>query len=176
MSDLEAFRAETRAWLDENCPASMRTPASGEKDICWGGRHFVFQSDDQKLWLERMGARGWTVPTWPKEYGGGGLSKDEAKILAEEMKRIKARSPLTSFGIWMLGPALLKFGTHEQKLEHLPPIARGEIRWCQGYSEPNAGLTSHPWPLRPKTRAITMSSTARKSGRPTPTRPTGFSA
>nr|WP_202899461.1 acyl-CoA dehydrogenase family protein [Kordiimonas gwangyangensis] len=81
----------------------------------------------------------WTVPTWPKEYGGGGLSKDEAKILASEMKRIKARSPLTSFGIWMLGPALLKFGTHEQKLEHLPPIARGEIRWCQGYSEPNAG-------------------------------------
>lgn len=139
MSDLEAFRAEVRDWLEENCPASMRTPAQGEKDICWGGRNFVFQSDDQKVWLERMGARGWTVPTWPKEYGGGGLSKDEAKILAEEMKRIKARSPLTSFGIWMLGPALLKFGTHEQKLEHLPKIARGEIRWCQGYSEPNAG-------------------------------------
>lgn len=139
MSDLEAFRAETRAWLEENCPASMRTPMKGEADFCWGGRKFKFQSDDQKKWLDRMASRGWTVPTWPKEYGGGGLSKDEAKILASEMKRIRARSPLTSFGIWMLGPALLKFGTHEQKLEHLPPIARGEIRWCQGYSEPNAG-------------------------------------
>jgi acyl-CoA dehydrogenase len=139
MSDLEAFREETRAWLEENCPPSMRTPMKGEADFCWGGRKFQFQNDDQKKWLDRMASRGWTVPTWPKEYGGGGLSKDEAKILASEMKRIKARSPLTSFGIWMLGPALLKFGTHEQKLEHLPPIARGEIRWCQGYSEPNAG-------------------------------------
>jgi len=139
MSDLEAFREETRTWLEENCPASIRIPAAGEDDICWGGRKFVFRSNDQRLWLERMGARGWTVPTWPKEYGGGGLSKDEAKVLASEMRRIKARSPLVSFGIWMLGPALLKFGTHEQKLEHLPQIARGEIRWCQGYSEPNAG-------------------------------------
>lgn len=143
MSDLEAFRQDTREWLEENCPASMRGTsggiASGEDDICWGGRKFVFKSDDQKNWLERMASRGWTVPTWPKEYGGGGLSKDEAKVLASEMRRINAKSPLVSFGIWMLGPALLKFGTHEQKLEHLPKIARGEIRWCQGYSEPNAG-------------------------------------
>lgn len=139
MTDLEAFRNETRAWLEENCPASMRTPARGDNDMCWGGRNFKFISEDQKVWMERMAARGWTVPAWPKEYGGGGLSKEEVKILASEMRRIKARSPLTSFGIWMLGPALLKFGTHEQKLEHLPKIARGEIRWCQGYSEPNAG-------------------------------------
>lgn len=144
MNDLEGFRAEARAWLEDNCPQSMRMSssgglASGEDDVCWGGRNFVFQSEDQRLWLERMASRGWTVPTWPKEYGGGGLSKEEAKILAAEMRRIKAKNPLVSFGIWMLGPALLKFGTHEQKLEHLPKIARGEIRWCQGYSEPNAG-------------------------------------
>ncbi|WP_262689599.1 acyl-CoA dehydrogenase family protein [Kordiimonas aestuarii] len=139
MSDLEAFRTETRAWLEENCPQSMRTPMKGEADFCWGGRKFKFQSEDQKKWLERMATRGWTVPTWPKEYGGGGLSKDEAKILATEMKRIGARPPLVSFGIWMLGPALLKFGTEEQKKEFIPPIVRGEIRWCQGYSEPNAG-------------------------------------
>lgn len=139
MTDLETFRSETRNWLEENCPASMRTPIRGDNDVCWGGRNFKFVSDDQKVWLERMASRGWTVPTWPEEYGGGGLSKEEAKILASEMRRIKARSPLTSFGIWMLGPALLKFGTHEQKLEYLPSIARGEIRWCQGYSEPNAG-------------------------------------
>lgn len=136
---LEEFRAETRAWLEANCPPSMRQPIKSEADICWGGRDWQFASDDQKLWLERMASKGWTVPTWPTEYGGGGLSKEEAFVLKEEMRRIGARSPLDSFGIWMLGPALLKFGTHEQKLEHIPPIARGEIRWCQGYSEPGAG-------------------------------------
>lgn len=139
MSDLDTFRSETRAWLEENCPAEMRSPISGEDDICWGGRDWVFQSDAQKIWLERMAAKGWTVPAWPREYGGGGLTKDEVKILKSEMKKIKARSPLESFGIWMLGPALLKYGTHEQKAQFLPPIARGEMRWCQGYSEPNAG-------------------------------------
>jgi acyl-CoA dehydrogenase len=139
MSELETFRCEVRDWLEANCPDSMRIPTKGLEDVCWGGRKFVFESDDQRLWLNRMADKGWTVPTWPKEYGGGGLSKAEAKVLASEMKRINARSPLNSFGIWMLGPALLEFGTHEQKLEHLPPIARGEIRWSQGYSEPNAG-------------------------------------
>lgn len=139
MSDLETFRAETRAWLEENCPAEMRDGAGGEDNICWGGKQWTFQSDAQKLWLERMAAKGWTVPHWPAEYGGGGLDKDQVKVLKSEMRRIKARSPLESFGIWMLGPALLKYGTHEQKAHFLPPIARGEIRWCQGYSEPNAG-------------------------------------
>ena len=86
-----------------------------------------------------MAERGWTVPHWPKEYGGGGLDSEELKVLKEEMARIGARRPLDSFGISMLGPALLEFGNEEQKLEHLPPICRGEIRWCQGYSEPNAG-------------------------------------
>jgi alkylation response protein AidB-like acyl-CoA dehydrogenase len=138
-TDLETFRAETRAWLEANCPETMRTPMRGEKDATWGGRNPVFAHPDQKLWMDRMGARGWTVPDWPKEYGGGGLSTAETKILREEMARLKCRNPLNSFGISMLGPALLKYGTEEQKLEHLPKIARGEIRWCQGYSEPNAG-------------------------------------
>lgn len=140
MSDLDTFRAETRAWLEENCPKEMRDGgAGGEDSICWGGKNWEFQSEAQKTWLDRMAAKGWTVPAWPKEYGGGGLSKEEVKILKAEMRKIKARSPLESFGIWMLGPALLKYGTHEQKLHFLPPITRGEIRWCQGYSEPNAG-------------------------------------
>ncbi|MEL7488089.1 MAG: acyl-CoA dehydrogenase family protein [Pseudomonadota bacterium] len=139
MTDLETFREETRAWLKENCPEEMRGGVAGEDSICWGGKRWVFTSDAQKIWLERMAAKGWTVPHWPTEYGGGGLSKAEVKVLKEEMRRIKARSPLESFGIWMLGPALLKYGTHEQKAHFLPPIARGEIRWCQGYSEPNAG-------------------------------------
>ena len=139
MSDLETFRAETRAWLEENCPQEMRTSKGGEGDICWGGKKWKFESEAQEVWLKRMADKGWTVPAWPKEYGGGGLSKDEVKILKAEMRAMGARSPLESFGIWMLGPALLQFGTHEQKAHFLPPIARGEIRWAQGYSEPNSG-------------------------------------
>lgn len=139
MSDLEAFRAETRAWLEANCPAEMRQPVKGEDDVCWGGRDAVFKSPAQKQWLDVMAARGWTVPDWPKDCGGGGLSPAETKILRQEMTSLKCRPPLSSFGIWMLGPALLHFGSEEQKKHYLPPIARGEIRWCQGYSEPGSG-------------------------------------
>ena len=139
MADLDVFRQQTRAWLEENCPQSMRTPQRSDNDACWGGRNFTFASEDQKRWLERMAARGWTAPEWPTEYGGGGLSQQEHKVLREEMARINARPPLSSFGIWMIGPAILKFGSEELKRQHLPPIVRGEIRWCQGYSEPGAG-------------------------------------
>jgi len=139
MNDLTDFRARTRAWLEQNCPAEMRRPLTSEDDTCWGGRRWTFASPAQRTWLERMAERGWTVPTWPREHGGGGLSGEEAKVLRQEMRALGCRSPLDSFGIWMLGPALLKFGTEAQKLEHLPKIARGEIRWCQGYSEPGAG-------------------------------------
>ena len=138
MSDLQAFRQETRDWLEQNCPASMRLPTVGD-DSCWGGRNFKFASEDQKLWMERMAAKGWTAPDWPTEYGGGGLDKGQHKVLKEELASINARSPLDSFGIWMIGPALLKFGSEALKQQHLPPIVRGEIRWCQGYSEPGAG-------------------------------------
>ncbi|MEM1230979.1 MAG: acyl-CoA dehydrogenase family protein, partial [Pseudomonadota bacterium] len=138
MTDLETFRTETRAWLEANCPPSMRTPTP-EDEVIWGGRTQTFKNPDSKLWLDRMVEKGWTVPTWPTEYGGGGLSPDQNKVLQQEMSRINARLPVQSFGIWMLGPALLEFATHEQKLEYLPPICRGEIRWCQGYSEPNYG-------------------------------------
>ena len=139
MADLDTFREQTRAWLEQNCPQSMRTPLTGEDEIVWGGRNATYPSEDAKLWLERMGAKGWTVPTWPKEYGGGGLSADENRVLQSELKRINARPALFSFGIWMLGPVLLEYANEEQKKEHLPKIARGEIRWCQGYSEPGAG-------------------------------------
>jgi len=139
MSDLEQFRRETRAWLEENCPESMRTPEREERDAYWGGRNPEMKHPDQKLWADRMGARGWTAPEWPAQYGGGGLDRERAGILREEMQRIGARTPLRSFGISMLGPALLRYGSEEQKREHLPAIVRGEIRWCQGYSEPDAG-------------------------------------
>ena len=107
MSSLDSFRQETREWLEENCPQSMRSPMTNvENDQCWGGRKWTFKSEDQKLWMERMGAKGWTAPDWPKEYGGGGLNKEEHKVLKSELGRIRARSPLDSFGIWMIVPAL----------------------------------------------------------------------
>ena len=139
MADLDSFRSETGAWLEANCPPEMRTPMRSEKDLCWGGRNFEFQSEAQKRWLDVMASKGWTVPDWPKEYGGGGLSPAESKVLKEEMRALGCRPPLTSFGISMLGPALLKYGNEEQKKRFLTEIARGEIRWCQGYSEPGAG-------------------------------------
>ena len=139
MTGLEQFRAEIRSWMVENCPEEMRDGDITAENQCWGGRQWEFGSEAQKLWFERALAKGYTVPTWPKEYGGAGLSADEAKILTEERERINARKPLSNFGVSMLGPALLAFGTHEQKLMHLCAIARGEIRWCQGYSEPGAG-------------------------------------
>src|SRR3546814_351354 len=126
MSELETFRAETRAWLEANCPPKMREPVRDEEDVCWGGRNWTFKNDAQKAWLEACVAKGYTVPAWPKDYGGAGLDPAEAKVLREEMNRINARPPLSSFGIWMLGPALLQFGTEEQKLHYLNQIARGE--------------------------------------------------
>ena len=110
-----------------------------DSEICWGGRRFVFISDAQRDWLRACADRGFTVPTWPQAYGGAGLDAQQAKALEQEMAAIGARPPLVSFGVSMLGPALLHFGTDEQKETYLPPIARGEIRWCQGYSEPNSG-------------------------------------
>ena len=139
MENLEQFRAETREWLDANCPDDMRQPMRSEDDQCWGGRNWVFASEGQQLWMERMAAKGWTAPRWPAEYGGGGLSGDEAKVLGEELARIGARRPLSSFGLDMLGPALLLHATEEQKRQYIPDIINGKIRWCQGYSEPNAG-------------------------------------
>ena len=139
MTDLDAFRAETRAWLEANCPAECRGPVESDEDRVWGGRNAVFPTPAHKTWLDRMGAKGWTAPEWPTVYGGGGLSREQAKVLHSEMRRIDAQAPLASFGVWMLGPALLAFGTEEQKQRFLPEIVRGEIRWCQGYSEPGAG-------------------------------------
>jgi hypothetical protein len=139
MANLDQFRSDVRAWLEANCPAEMRQPMTREEDTFWGGRNTTFASEAQRVWFERMRDKGWTVPHWPKEYGGGGLDGEETKILRQEMAAISARLPLVSFGISMLGPALLKYGTEAQKREHLPKIAAGLIRWCQGYSEPNAG-------------------------------------
>ncbi len=135
MSELDEFRAETRAWLDANCPPGARGPGP----ISNGSTKIKITDADTLLWLERMVERGWTVPSWPQEYGGGGLSNDEYLILLQEMAAINARPALSSFGTSMIGPTLLEFGTDDQKARHLPRIARAEVEWCQGYSEPGSG-------------------------------------
>lgn len=135
---LESFREETRNWLEANCPESMRTPMPPE-EAPGGGKRAEYPNPDTKLWMDLCAERGFTAPTWPKEYGGAGLSVQEHQVLREEMFRIKARPPLVGMGLSMIGPALLEFGTDEQKAEHLPKITSGQVWWCQGYSEPNSG-------------------------------------
>ncbi len=108
-------------------------------DLAWGGRKEKYSNPDTKLWLDRMAERGWTAPTWPRAYGGGGLDKEQTKILAREMAALRIKPPLIGFGLTMIGPLLLEHGTEEQKNRFLPEICRGEVRWCQGYSEPGAG-------------------------------------
>ena len=135
MSQLHEFRNDTRQWLGENCPPGARGPGP----VSNGSTKIEITDEDTLLWLERMIEKGWTVPNWPKEYGGGGLNNDEYLILLEEMAAINARPALSSFGTSMIGPTLLEFGDEKQKKRHLPRIARAEIEWCQGYSEPGSG-------------------------------------
>ena len=138
MADIEEFRQEIRNWLEENCPQSMRTLAP-QDDITWGSRSITFSSDDAKLWFERCVEKGYCVPDWSTEYGGAGFDAMQTQVFKEELRAIKARPAQMNLGIFMSGPVILEFGTEAQKKEHLPKIARGEIRWCQGYSEPGAG-------------------------------------
>lgn len=138
--DLDAFREEAKAWLEANYPVELRDPkAKTDPEALWGGRAFAGSDDPQTVWMRRMAEKGWTAPTWPKAYGGGGLSPQQARVLEQELAAGRYHQPLASFGIWMLGPVLLEYGTEEQKAEYLPKIVGGEIRWCQGYSEPGAG-------------------------------------
>ncbi len=136
--ELAEFRLDTRAWLEENCPPSMRTKMVSGEEVS-GGSKRRSTNPEAYIWLERMAAKGWTVPTWPVAYGGGGLDKDLFLVLLEEMQKIHARPPLGGMGVTMIGPTLLEYGSEEQKQRHLPKIAMGEIAWCQGYSEPGAG-------------------------------------
>ena len=131
---LETFRAETRAWLEENCPPGARGP--GPIPI---GSTKIELDTDTRLWLERMAEKGWTVPTWPKAYGGAELDREEYQVLVSELTRIGARTPLTGRGVNYIGPTILEFGTDEQKEKWLPRCARGEGAWAMGYSEPGAG-------------------------------------
>jgi len=137
--DPSRFRDEVSTFIQKNCAPELREMPASQRTICWGGRNWKFTSDAQRDWLNACAGVGLTAPRWPETYGGAGLSREQEKIFREEMAKARAPSPLESFGLWMLGPALLAFGTEEQKTHFLPQITRGEVRWCQGYSEPGAG-------------------------------------
>jgi alkylation response protein AidB-like acyl-CoA dehydrogenase len=131
----DEFRLTARAWLEQHFPPALK------------GVSFLrltegpIRSDpDYDRWRRELGDIGWSAPEWPRQYGGGGLTPEQARILREEMSRLGAANPIAAMmGARMLAPTLLEFGTEAQKREHLPPIVRGEQRWCQGYSEPGAG-------------------------------------
>jgi acyl-CoA dehydrogenase len=137
--DLEDFRQRTHEWLLEHAPKSLFGRRSGRFDGYWGGRQPAPASPDVRRWCEIMVEKGYTAPQWPAVYGGAGLTPERAKVLEAELAALKLPPPLVGLGLAMIGPTLLEFGTEAQKLEHLPKIARGQIRWCQGYSEPGAG-------------------------------------
>ena len=131
----DAFRTEVRQFLAANFPDELR----GTGNMLAGLDGPTNETPVQKKWREAVGERGWGTPTWPKEYGGGGLTKGQARIIEHEFAKVGAYNPIGGMGVMMFGPTLLEYGDEKQKLEHIPPICRGEIRWCQGYSEPNAG-------------------------------------
>lgn len=131
----DVFREEVRVFLAENFAPELK----GNNNALSAVEGPSAETPAQKKWREAMGERGWGTPTWPKEYGGGGLTRAQAKILNEEMMKAGAWNPIGGMGVMMFGPTLLEYGSEAQKLEHIPAICRGEVRWCQGYSEPNAG-------------------------------------
>ena len=134
--DAEAFRSEIRSWLRDNLPA-------GWMDAVDRGEVLEMSADDRKAfnegWPARLYAGGWICATWPTEYGGKGLSTMQGVVLAEEFARAKAPMRADFFGDTLVGPTILQWGTEEQKKDFLPKILSGQMRWCQGFSEPNSG-------------------------------------
>jgi alkylation response protein AidB-like acyl-CoA dehydrogenase len=136
-SELSDFRESASAWLSENFPASL-----AGKSVGMEGESVAALGDDLTAWRQRLAEQGWGAPTWPREYGGAGLSHPQVKVLNQEMEKVGAFNPIpmmAGMGVTMVGPTVLEYGTEDQKLKHLPGIASGEIRWCLGLSEPNAG-------------------------------------
>ena len=134
-ADADTFRAEVREWIAANFPPALK----GKSGYMMGDPAVAAADPDYERWRKAMGGTGWGVPTWPKAYGGAGLSREEAKVIAQELSAAGAWNPIGGMGVMMFGPTLLEYGDEAQKTKHLPPIARGEVRWCQGFSEPGAG-------------------------------------
>jgi alkylation response protein AidB-like acyl-CoA dehydrogenase len=125
----DAFRADIRAWLDANLPQALRAKVLDHKRL---------SLDDYASWHKLLGTRGWSVVAWPKEYGGPGWDATQRHIWDEECARIGAPGVLP-FGVSMVAPVIMKYGSDAQKAYYLPRILDGTDWWCQGYSEPGSG-------------------------------------
>ena len=156
--DIDAFRADAKAWLEANFPASLK----GKSAMAYIEDESPDDADI-KAWTKAMGDKGWGVPTWPSQYGGGGLSPAEARVLQQEMNRVGAWNPVGGMGTMMFGPTLLEYGNEEQKQKHIRAIARQEVRWCQGYSEPGAGSDLASLQMKAEDKGDTSWSAARRS-------------
>lgn len=132
------FREEIKHWLEDNCPMRMRTSMPNDEQV-WSSSNIQFPNREAKDWFFAMTKRGYCTPEWPIEFGGAGLNQEKAQILKEELAVINARPAQINFGITMLGPVLLEYANQKQKEFFLPKISRGEIWWCQGFSEPGSG-------------------------------------
>jgi len=137
--ELDRFRRDTVAWIEAHAPRGLYGTATTPFQGYWGGTRSGFPSDDYRVWFEAALARGWTAPAWPRAYGGGGLSTGEYNVFREELLARKLPLPLVGLGIAMIGPILLSRASADLQAIHVPRIVRGEVRWCQGYSEPGAG-------------------------------------
>ena len=136
--ELEDFREEAKGWLKENFPAAL----AGRAGSVMRSESVDRSNSDLDHWIQRLGEKGWGTPTWPAEYGGGGLSQLQAQVLNQELDAIGAFNPLiltAGMGITMVGPTILEYGTEAQKKKHIPKICLGNTFWSLGYSEPNAG-------------------------------------
>jgi len=133
-TQLEAFRAEVRDFLAKNFPPSLKDRGMMMFEPGRGSTE-----PDFLKWKKAMAEKGWGTPNWPKQWGGGGLNKAQARVLNQEMMRAGAFSPIGGMGVAMFGPTLLEYGSDAQKKQHMPGIVNGTVRWCQGYSEPGAG-------------------------------------
>ncbi len=135
--DMTDFREEVRTWVEASLPEALKgASVSMEADP----DPALVEAFDQ--WRQALAAKGYGAPTWPTEYGGAGLDAQHARVVGQEIAKaggVNHIPLITGMGITMVGPTILDFGTEEQKAKHLPGIASGEIRWCLGLSEPNAG-------------------------------------
>ena len=131
----QSFRADVKQWIEDNFPSTL----AGQNPATVG--YAPELEADHDLWRQRLAEKGWGAPTWPKQYGGAGLSQGEERIITDELSNADAFNPIPTIalmGVTMVGPTILDYGTEEQKLKHLIPIARGEVTWCLGLSEPGA--------------------------------------
>ena len=161
---METFQQEVRDWLETNCPASMRTPPSSEDETVWGGRKAVFPNEEAKSWLNAMGSKGWTCPTWPKEYGGGGLSFEENQVLQVELLgQIGDSVDLTPVMLVDGSTVLAKPSELKNVKINAEIVDKGKGKKITGFTYKNKSNQRRRWGHRQNFNEIKITSISRKN-------------